>query len=73
MQFLSPPVRVSREDIDECFIAQSFARVLAYDGTSVVGHLRLFKRHVKFEGMDVVQRALTRFLIFIFGRIQNLF
>ena len=49
---------VSQEDIDECFIAQSFARVLAYDATSVVGHLRLFKRHVKFEGMDVVLGGL---------------
>jgi len=49
---------VSQEDIDECFIAKSFARVLAYDGTSVVGHLSLFKRHVKFEGMGVILGGL---------------
>jgi hypothetical protein len=35
---------VPHEEIEECFIAQSFARVLAYDGSMLVGHLRLFKR-----------------------------
>jgi predicted GNAT family N-acyltransferase len=49
---------VSQEDIDECFIAQSFARVLAYEETGLVGHLRLFKRHAEFGGKDVILGGL---------------
>jgi GNAT superfamily N-acetyltransferase len=45
---------VSQEDIDECFIVQSFASVLAYEETRLVGHLGLIKRHVEFEGKDVI-------------------
>jgi predicted GNAT family N-acyltransferase len=49
---------VSQDDVDECFIAQSFARVLAYEETKLVGHLRLFERRVVFDGKDVVLGGL---------------
>ncbi|MGD0495321.1 MAG: GNAT family N-acetyltransferase [Candidatus Bathyarchaeia archaeon] len=45
---------VYQEDIDGCFIAQGFARVLAYEETGLVGHLMLIKRHVEFDGKDVI-------------------
>jgi predicted N-acetyltransferase YhbS len=49
---------VSQEDIEECFIAESFARVFAYSKIELVGHLRLCKRIVEFEGKNVILGGL---------------
>jgi GNAT superfamily N-acetyltransferase len=41
-------------EAEECFYAESFSRLLAYDGVKLVGILRLFKREVVFDGEGVV-------------------
>lgn len=45
---------VDRQSIEEDFIAESFARILAYKGTEIVGILSLFKRNVNFAGKSIV-------------------
>jgi len=40
-------------EAEECFYAESFSRILTYDGEKLVGILRLFKRDVVFDGKDV--------------------
>jgi GNAT superfamily N-acetyltransferase len=45
---------VPEEEIEECFIAESFGRVLAYKNDVLVGHLRLFKRRVEFDGRELI-------------------
>lgn len=41
-------------EVEECFYAESFARILAYKGDKLVGHLLLHKRDIEFDGREVV-------------------
>jgi predicted GNAT family N-acyltransferase len=45
---------VDPKEAEECFYAESFARILAYSGDSLVGHLRLFRRNIEFDGKKIV-------------------
>lgn len=45
---------VNPKEAEECFYAESFVRVLAYSKDELVGHLRLFRRNVEFDGRKVV-------------------
>lgn len=45
---------VDAEEAEECFYAESFVRVLAYSNNEPVGHLRLFRRNIEFDGRDVI-------------------
>lgn len=45
---------ISQEEVDEDFIAESFARVIAYNKNNAVGTLHLYKRDNNFEGKEVV-------------------
>jgi predicted GNAT family N-acyltransferase len=44
---------VDAREAEECFCAESFARILAYSSDKLVGHLRLFKRNIEFDRMHV--------------------
>ena len=44
---------VSRMEIEECFIAESFGRILASRDTSIIGQTGLFKREVLFESRRI--------------------
>ena len=46
--------RVSREEIEECFIAPSFGWIFAYENGAIIGQLELFSRKVLFDGKEVV-------------------
>ncbi|MCK4477205.1 GNAT family N-acetyltransferase [Candidatus Bathyarchaeota archaeon] len=45
---------VDPKEGEECFCAESFARILAYNNNELVGHLILHKRDMKFDGRKVV-------------------
>jgi len=45
---------VDPKEAEECFYAESFARILAYSKDRLVGHLRLFRRNIEFDGRKVV-------------------
>ena len=49
---------VDLEEVEECFYAESFARILAYSGDELVGHLLLHKRDIEFDGRGVVGGAV---------------
>ncbi len=44
---------VSREEIQECFIAEGFGRIFAYENGLIVGQVELHSRTVLFEGKQV--------------------
>ena len=46
--------RVSREEIEECFIAPSFGWIFANENGAIIGQLELFSRKVLFDGKEVV-------------------
>ena len=41
---------VSRQDIEECFIAESFGWILAYENDSILAQVQLYSRNAAFEG-----------------------
>lgn len=43
---------VPEQEIRENFIAKSFARLIAYDGSRAIGTLQLFKRQQEFSGRN---------------------
>lgn len=45
---------VDSKDVEECFYAESFARILAYNGDKLVGYLLLHMRDIEFDGREVV-------------------
>jgi len=45
---------VSREEIEECFIAANFGWIFAYENGAMIGQLELFTRKVLFDGKKVV-------------------
>jgi predicted GNAT family N-acyltransferase len=45
---------VDPREVDECFYAESFARILAYHGKEIIGHLRLFRRNTDFDAKSFV-------------------
>lgn len=45
---------VDPEEGEECFYAESFARILAYSNGELVGHLVLHKRNIEFDGKRVI-------------------
>lgn len=45
---------VPQEEIDKDFIAESFARILIYNDNKLIGHARLFKRNIEFEGENII-------------------
>lgn len=45
---------VDPKEAEECFYAESFARILAYSENELVGHLSLFRRIIEFDGGRVV-------------------
>src|SRR5712691_8162924 len=44
---------VSREEIEECFIAEGFGWIFAYENMIIVGQVELYSRMVLFEGKQV--------------------
>jgi len=44
---------VDQKEAEECFYAESFARIVAYSNDKLVGHLRLFKRDIEFDRRKV--------------------
>lgn len=44
---------VSQQDIEEDFIVESFANILAYKNNNLIGKISLIKRKIKFDGKDV--------------------
>lgn len=45
---------VDPKEGEECFCAESFARILAYNNNELVGCLTLHKRNMKFDGRELV-------------------
>jgi predicted acetyltransferase len=45
---------VPKESIEEDFIAESFAKIFAYNGSDIVGMLSLKKRNITFAGKSIV-------------------
>ncbi len=44
---------VSREDIEECFIAESLGWIFAYENARIVAQLEVYSRNVTFEGKSI--------------------
>ncbi len=44
---------VSRQDIEECFIAESFGWIFAYEKGSILAQVELYSRNVAFEGKSI--------------------
>jgi ribosomal protein S18 acetylase RimI-like enzyme len=45
---------VSREDVEECFIAPNFGWIFAYENGAIIGQLELFNRKALFDGQEVI-------------------
>ena len=45
---------VDPKEAEECFYAESFARILAYSDEELIGHLKLFRRNIEFDGRKVI-------------------
>jgi len=45
---------VDPEEVEECFYAESFARILAYDNDELVGCLKLHKRNIEFDEKEIL-------------------
>jgi len=44
---------VAPEEAEECFCAESFARAFAHCNGEIVGHLKLFKRNIEYDGKKI--------------------
>jgi predicted acetyltransferase len=45
---------VPKEEIEECFYAESFARTFVQQNDNIIGQVGLFRRNVKHDGKEVV-------------------
>ena len=49
---------VSREEIEECFIAVGFGWILAFENQTIVGQVELHKRTLQFDGKQMLLGGL---------------